>query len=119
MKPKFTPGPWRYDVGPVEGGPCPECGESFECEDTVGVVRKKDNGAGIASVILDVNQDANAALIAAAPEMYEALEAVEEYFEVKRKPDLYQDPGTLISLLAESAKRLVAIALKKARGGSS
>ena len=58
----------------------------------------------------------DAFLCSAAPEMYEALEAVEEYFEVKRKPDLYQDPGTMISLLAESAKRLVIEALKKARG---
>ena len=58
----------------------------------------------------------NAAIVAAAPEMYEALEAVEEYFEVKRRPDIHQDPGTLISLLAESAKKHIALALKKARG---
>lgn len=53
MKPKFTPGPWIYD-------------------DIYGLILAKTNGAEIAACHSGI--EANARLIAAAPEMLAALE---------------------------------------------
>jgi len=94
---KFTPGPWI--AAPMEGEP----GHCFAAQ----VVRT--DGAG--RWIVDINSDdgeematANAHLIAAAPELYEALEPFEHL-----RPDSHCD--SILALLPA-----VRAALAKARG---
>lgn len=98
MKPNFTPGPWRVKNG---GWMCE--GRSlyrvFPIYQRNGEMFKED-----------------AFLCSAAPEMYEALESVIDYFEAVKTPDIYNDPGTMKSLLFETARKNVGEALKKARG---
>lgn len=55
---KYTPGPWNY---------------SFESVDPEWAVVSKGGGAIVANVNADSRKEANARLIAAAPEMAEAL----------------------------------------------
>jgi len=64
-QPRWTPGPWRVDSGPTA--------------DTWQVWAATDEPTWIADVW---TTEADASLIAAAPEMYEALRATLEYFEV-------------------------------------
>ena len=99
MKPNFTPGPWKVKHG------------GWMCE-----------GRSLYGVFPIYQRDGemfqeDAFLCSAAPEMYEALEAVEEYFAACRRPNIYQNPGEIQSITAETARMLVEKALKKARGG--
>lgn len=56
---KHTPGPWKLSHTRIQG---------FRVSDST--------GWGVAVVLKDTNDEANARLIAAAPQMLEALEAV-------------------------------------------
>jgi len=105
MKPKFTPGPWHVERLVDDCGQCiAEWGvyhPGTECEETT---------------VVNAKHRSDALLIAAAPEMYEALESVIDYFEAIKNPNIYDDPGTMKSLLFETARKNVGEALKKARG---
>lgn len=61
-KPKFTPGPWKYDAG------------SGYVETLEGNLVANPRSGGHLPGQFEANTRANAALIAAAPEMFEALE---------------------------------------------
>ncbi len=80
---KFTPGPWKWD------GPVPEeFTDEFFAEQAPWLVREGDypvSGQVLTGEICCRNQ-ANLSLIAAAPEMYEALKRV---MENKWEPDKY------------------------------
>jgi len=56
----------------------------------------------------------NAQLIAAAPQMLEALEACADYWHIKHNPG--DEHGELLSLSAERAQRLIRVALAAAKG---
>jgi len=58
--------------------------------------------------------EANARLIAAAPQMLEALEACADYWHIKHNPG--DEHGELLSLSAERAQRLIRVALAAAKG---
>jgi hypothetical protein len=116
-KPKFTPGPWQTDtlgIGETDDG-CRyrhiETQESIvPYEDRSGFFRMH-----IALVDAPKNCDeslANAQLIAAAPEMYEALDQIKS---MARSSDSMQSPDDLRILMAD-IEDLVVAALKKARG---
>jgi hypothetical protein len=99
-KPQFTPGPW---VGTIHG--------NSEMGDTFHLGPEGDEYAGVAFTILegalvqadDAENEANARLIAAAPELYEALELAD---------------ATLrgANMDRSVVERKVAAALAKARG---
>lgn len=57
---------------------------------------------------------ADAHLIAAAPQMLEALEACADYWHIKHNPG--DEHGELLSLSAERAQRLIRVALAAAKG---
>ena len=58
---------------------------------------------------------ANARLIAAAPQMLEALEKCADYWHLKHNPGI-PEHGELLSLTAESSKRLIKAAIRAAKG---
>lgn len=93
---KFTPGPWEKDKY--------DCLRSPEGKQ-VGVW-----GAGIAWVQRDEESEANARLIAAAPDMYEALKAFMIYHETDDETDVD------MMLNYAEAKRQIMAALMKAEG---
>ena len=64
MATRFTPGPWHYDDHMVYGGPKME----YVCE--------------VSGAASNEFHKANAALISAAPEMYEAMERIMHYAEM-------------------------------------
>ena len=92
---KWTPGPWRY--WKEESG---YCGEMVAA-----------NGKSVC-VFLDDPNDKDAALIAAAPELYEALEDLLGYFRSGNAVDVER-----ATIKANAPEVLAArAALKKARG---
>lgn len=97
-KPKFTPGPWRVNYSDIQAKDY----DSSEFNLTVARIN-----AFSASREEQLEEIANAALIAAAPEMYEALENILAY--------LNQDPTAGDVTYAVSK---VEQALAKARGES-
>lgn len=117
MKTKFTRGPWKHDktVYPLV---CSECSSEFE-DGSIGEIRNSTN-VGIATVLgmnwkTETNNErafANADLIAAAPELYEALEEFTKMFPDTVK---YPDPETITTGLRILLPKAQA-ALKKARG---
>jgi hypothetical protein len=64
---------------------------------------------------IDDQSEANARLIAAAPQMLEALEACAAYWYYKRSPSI-PEQSELISLGAEQAQRLIKAAIVAAKG---
>jgi hypothetical protein len=72
---KFTPGPWLHQGDDEDAGGLPviliESVESAICE-----VRANDEGADEDDYVLGEQTNANAHLIAAAPDMYAALEMI-------------------------------------------
>ena len=71
---KWTAGPWRVN-GSLPGPTCDECGADTISDD-IGIWSKS---APIAAAIMDARQESNAHVIAAAPELFEALEAACEW----------------------------------------
>ena len=94
---KHTPGPWKTTHSEVGG---------YRVSDST--------GWGVAVVLKDTNDEANAHLIAAAPQMLEALEACADYWHIKHNPG--DEHGELLSLSAERAQRLIRVALAAAKG---
>lgn len=70
---KFTPGPWSYDGVLYIRGPNGEMVADFVEDDECSLARIRGTGANLP-------QEANAHLIAAAPELLEALEEAERFF---------------------------------------
>ena len=111
MNEKFTPGPWNMQKDP--GHICEECQtEDYEAY-VVGV-----KGDGIAIVLTDKREEANAHLITAAPDLYMACAAAasilgmaEKYAEAggRRGPEQRE---------YDEAAPLIRAALAKARGES-
>ena len=97
MSEKFTPGPWY-----LEFDNCDEEGFLEEAEFTGAIVGADGEG------VLQVYSKANAHLIAAAPEMYEALELIYGRLLMSDR-----DGGSRIT--AEDGE-MAELALKKARG---
>ena len=95
---KHTPGPWKTTHSEVGG---------YRVSDST--------GWGVAVVLKDTNDEANARLIAAAPMMLEALEACAAYWYYKRSPSI-PEQSELISLGAEQAQRLIKAAIVAAKG---
>lgn len=113
---KFTPGPWRTDKAPF-------LGEAYEvrtpgaCIATVGNLGATSDHAPTAKRWKAENK-ANAHLMAAAPDMYEALQQMAA--RLRRDADVYRkggDPGVwnVMTRVAEMADA----ALAKARGESA
>ena len=74
MKTKFTPGPWTAINEPYEDGKPYwniRAGRGFYCDDSA------DNGFHVQGIF----SNANATLIAAAPEMYDNLEMILDMME--------------------------------------
>jgi hypothetical protein len=86
-----TPGPWIVT----------------EPHGSVGHVSRSEDGFGDICTTWNGNAQANARLIAAAPEMYEALKAARLYVECCTEPNTP----------AEEALALLDAALRKAEGG--
>ena len=97
MSKKHAPGPWKTTHSEVSG---------YRVSDST--------GWGVAVVLKDTNDEANARLIAAAPQMLEALEACADYWHIKHNPG--DEHGELLSLSAERAQRLIRVALAAAKG---
>ena len=95
---KHTPGPWKTTHSAMSG---------YRVSDST--------GWGVAVVLKDANDEANAHLIAAAPQMLEALEACAAYWYYKRSPSI-PEQSELISLGAEQAQRLIKAAIVAAKG---
>ena len=95
---KHTPGPWKITHSEVNG---------YRVSDST--------GWGVAVVLKDTNDEANARRIAAAPMMLEALEACASYWYYKRSPSI-PEQSELISLGAEQAQRLIKAAIVAAKG---
>ena len=91
-EPKFTPGPWLFS--------------SYKSGNSVIVIDGKE--FDVATVNYP-NRDANAHLIAAAPELYEALEHIEEYWNRDQNISAMSDALWHIIEVAQAA-------LAKARG---
>lgn len=115
---KFTKGPWTYTFGKIE------------CEDW-GIIRCPDGGIVATAGVYAIERDktdlnahrkngtdpsaANAHLIAAAPEMYEALRRADMFIANGVElgyitlPDVHEDPAT-------ETPNLIKAALAKAAG---
>ena len=88
---KYTPGPWKTTHSEVNG---------YRVSDST--------GWGVAVVLKDTNDEANARLIAAAPQMFEALEAMLKRFE----PEIHNAAGCMFKN-CELCKAIAAIAAAK------
>jgi hypothetical protein len=113
MTTKHTPGPWTIVETGIDGL------GTVICEVSQGANIEPDTGAeslyqiGIMSDFGDTTTEearANAALIAAAPEMYEALRELEEAIRTEDK----LNPGRIVT-----AEKLARAALAKAEGKAS
>jgi hypothetical protein len=94
-KPAFTPGPW--ELHPLVGN----------------FIRPRDHRGPVIADASGENWEANAHLIAAAPDLYEALAGVVElYVELVNSGDAgFWDPEEVSAIVAARA------ALRKANGG--
>lgn len=100
---KHTPGPWIFEPTEVGGGPWPH----------YGLINGRDGGPVPIHIVLDPKLDveddyeaqANARLVAAAPELLEALQAI-----IQRENDFNRwGQGTLIGdSVADNARRAIA-----------
>src|SRR5687768_8810194 len=112
-EPKWTPGPWRpRDEGPPETDVCGPDGRLLAT-----AFPNVDHGSeppGLWLVKSIPEAEANARLIAAAPELYEALEFIFDHIADKERGprDLYPAFG----LDASRALEMARAALAKARG---
>lgn len=99
-KPEFTPGPWAVEVMP-SGRVTVTSGQFFICgdENTYGVI------------------DANANLIAAAPDLYEASTPFDDLAtqQAVDSPE-WRDADTVTVIVSIGALRAIKAALAKARG---
>jgi len=100
---RHTPGPW--EINERHGGVIYIEGVG----NTVAICH--DDGFDIDHA----EAEANARLIAAAPQMLEALEACAAYWYYKRSPSI-PEQSELISLGAEQAQRLIKAAIVAAKG---
>jgi len=98
MSKTHAPGPWKITHSEVTG---------YRVSDST--------GWGVAVVLKDTNDEANARLIAAAPQMLEALEACAAYWHCKRSPGI-PEHSELVSLSAEQAQKLIRAAMAAAKG---
>lgn len=119
---KATPGPWMAETPAVCGS------EGFlGCERTPiygWAIRPKGTSDTIAVLSAGENsleeQTANGHLIAAAPDLYAALEAWEKVEKLQTRAALKMWDGVAVDEMQESlreAKRLTHAAIEKARGG--
>ena len=114
MSEKWTPGPWEVcnltDVftrlgGASRDGVLASLSDGWQiCDCHVGLTTSDD---GVDGSLVFREQKANANLIAASPELYEALENVYSYMD---------QPGSLTFEIPSKAMYQVWQALKKARG---
>lgn len=95
--PAFTPGPWQYAAGVV----------TTDCETIAQSISPRTVGGYAPLPERQAVADANGALIAAAPELYEALREIVENVEA------YSHPGVVALEMAEIARA----ALARADGG--
>lgn len=104
-EPKFMPGPWRVEV---------------LGKDCLSVIIYADKGRPIASLYHEryklSEQRANAALIAAAPEMYEMLDKLQKWLIRNADNMAYHDPQSAANM--RKAAGCIANLLTKARGES-
>ena len=98
MNKAYSPGPWKTTHSELTG---------YRVSDST--------GWGVAVVLKDTNDEANARLIAAAPQMLEALEACAAYWHYKRSPGI-PEHSELVSLSAEQAQKLIRAAIAAAKG---
>jgi hypothetical protein len=107
MAEKHTPGPWTVNYDPVEISKRIICIDA-EDDPSLAQIHACDRGAG--EVL--VEQDwANARLIASAPELLEALEAITTAIELSPVPEAWGD--ALVSAVQQARA-----AIAKARGGT-
>lgn len=105
---KHTPGPWKVLRPTGDIGGQDHNWHVTDAEDTFVAHVFGFNHA------IDDQSEANARLIAAAPQMLEALEACADYWHIKHNPG--DEHGELLSLSAERAQRLIRVALAAAKG---
>ena len=112
---KFTPGPWGLDVGFDSSRPG-DFDEYWQVHDGQDAIACSSN-------CYSGNREANARLIAAAPELYEALDGLlKTLSECGVELDCMSAPTTLIKLLntekEEAVVNAARAALAKARGAN-
>lgn len=105
--PNWTPGPWKWEnyngvwrlrsVAACERSSCPE----FDGNDPI-----VDDGSagGEYSQTIDPTTSANASLIAAAPDLYAALQALRE--EIARYPNLGHEGSELLECMSDARAAL-------------
>ena len=101
---RFAKGPWALE--PQEDG----CAFEFRVNDA--------DGYGLAVSLArddDGEEAANAALIAAAPDLYEALEIAVRELRLVRDGSLHGTPNSVFALIPEAIEKADA-ALSRARG---
>ena len=97
---KHTPGPWRIGTAPPNG------------EQTIGTIRGMMVAVATTGVGMEEETLANASLIAAAPEMLEALQSLVNQFLQRGVFTDPEHPDRIALALAESA-------IAKATGGAA
>jgi hypothetical protein len=108
MKSKFTPGPWRLETGQTKIGDTEDYDEWAEVS-----AYHPSGDIRICNVDMDLTDEfqeseANARLIAAAPEMYAALK--ELWFFLR------EDDGAMVSAKFQEAINITKEAIAKAEG---
>jgi hypothetical protein len=103
-----TPGPWV--VAPDPGRDCEECGACHEERFLVGWEMRGGGVVGLATILVDDHEEANARLIAAAPDLLAALE------ECAERLHAYADYGESVKdeALYDMARKVI----RKAKGES-
>lgn len=109
---KHTPGPWLVDIKDLSVVGCPNENQPA----TIATVEQMPCIGGYDDIAADRGrkmEKANANLIAAAPEMYEALKQIE-----KCEGSFSRDPLTHAANVLEEHERIAHEVLAKARGES-
>lgn len=118
MTDKHTPGPWSYrpmkydDWGYVRGAEEADGFQPFICQAKDS--RKTDKDENIARQNGTDPWEANARLIAAAPELLEALEEIRDM--LWSRPDISDRLRPLMGFAEEATNQKAAAAIAKARG---
>jgi len=79
---KHTEGPWSYEVRPNHAGPAPRYVITSETTDRIAVISERGGAA---------SPEANARLIASAPDLLEALELCADWLSTEFETDIEGD----------------------------
>jgi len=113
MSGKWTPGPWEYRKSDIASGVVVAPGDAvIDCEQTICTIcdcSDYDEVSGADAIILDDRAEANARLIAAAPDLVEAL-------EFYANPNVYEPHAHGLAFERRDLSYVARTALAKAKG---